>query len=42
MIQALVVDDVRAMVDSLCRMLALLDVQADSGIWLAGRYSILE
>ena len=28
MIQALVVDDVRQMVDSLCQMLALLDVQA--------------
>jgi CheY-like chemotaxis protein len=28
MIQALVVDDVRAMVDGICRMLALLDIQA--------------
>jgi CheY-like chemotaxis protein len=28
MVQALVVDDVRAMVDGICRMLALLDIQA--------------
>ena len=29
MVKALVVDDVRAMVDGICRMLTLLDIQAD-------------